>query len=74
MARFSHSIEQQKQFYNCKANSLGVVWSSFNEWTKVLICSSYTYNFIAYKLDEDKSDNFSNVSTRTSAIKFAMVM
>ena len=26
MVRFSRSIEQRKQFYNCKANSLGVVW------------------------------------------------
>ena len=33
MVRFSHSIEQQKQFYNCEAKSLGVVWCSYNEWT-----------------------------------------
>ena len=26
MVRYSRSIKQQKQFYNCKANSLGVVW------------------------------------------------
>ena len=26
MVRFSRSIEQQKQIYSCKANSLGVVW------------------------------------------------
>ena len=28
MDHFSPSIEQQKQFYNCKANDLGVVWCS----------------------------------------------
>ena len=33
---YSHSIEQQKQFYNCDANSLGVVWCSYNEWTNHL--------------------------------------
>ena len=32
MVRFSPNIEQQKQFYNCKANDLGVV-CSYNEWT-----------------------------------------
>ena len=26
MARYSHSIEQRKQLYNCEANSWGVVW------------------------------------------------
>ena len=26
MVRYSRSIELQKQFYNCEANSLGVVW------------------------------------------------
>ena len=31
MVRFSHSIEQRKQFYSCKANNLGVVWCSYNE-------------------------------------------
>ena len=31
MVRFSHSIEQRKQIYSCKANSLGVVWCSYNE-------------------------------------------
>ena len=36
MVRFSRSIEQQKQFYNCEANSLGVVWCSYNEWTNRL--------------------------------------
>ena len=30
---FSSSIEQRKQFYNCKANDLGVVWCSYNEQT-----------------------------------------
>ena len=25
MVRFSHSIEQRKQFYSCEANSLGEV-------------------------------------------------
>ena len=28
MVRFSSSIEQQKQSYNCKADNLGVVWCS----------------------------------------------
>ena len=28
MACFSPGIEQQKQFYTCKANDLGVVWCS----------------------------------------------
>ena len=28
---FWHSNEQRKQFYNCEANSLGVVWCSYNE-------------------------------------------
>ena len=32
-ADFSPSIEQRKQFYNCKANDLGVEWCSYNEWT-----------------------------------------
>ena len=36
MVRFSRSIEQRKQFYNCKANSLGVVWCSYNERTNCL--------------------------------------
>ena len=36
MVRFSPSIEQRKQFYNCKANSLGVVWFSYNERTNRL--------------------------------------
>ena len=36
MVRFSHSIEQRKQFYNCEANSLGVVWCNYNERTNRL--------------------------------------
>ena len=36
MVRYSRSIEQQKQFYNCEANSLGVAWYSYNEWTNCL--------------------------------------
>ena len=36
MVRFSRSIEQQKQIYSCKANSLGVVWCSYNELTNHL--------------------------------------
>ena len=36
MVRFSRSIEQRKQFYNCEANSLGVAWCSYNEWTNPL--------------------------------------
>ena len=32
MVCFSRSIEQRKQFYNCEANSLGVVCCSYNEW------------------------------------------
>ena len=35
MVRFSHSIEQGKQFDNCKANSLVVVYS-YNERTNRL--------------------------------------
>ena len=31
MVRFSHSIEQRKQIYSCEANSLGVVWYSYNK-------------------------------------------
>ena len=34
MVRFS--TEQRKQIYSCKANSLGVVWCSYNEWTNPL--------------------------------------
>ena len=30
MVRYSRSIEQRKQFYNCEASSLGVVWCSYN--------------------------------------------
>ena len=30
------SIEQRKQIYSCKANSLGVVWYSYNERTNCL--------------------------------------
>ena len=29
-------IEQQKQFYDCEASSLGVVWCSYNERTNRL--------------------------------------
>ena len=36
MVCFSRSIEQRKQIYSCKANSLGVVWCSFNEQTNRL--------------------------------------
>ena len=36
MVRFSRSIEQRKQFYTCKANSLGVAWCSYNERTNCL--------------------------------------
>ena len=36
MVRVSPSIEQQKQFYNCKANDLGIVWCSYNEWKNPL--------------------------------------
>ena len=32
-----HSIEQQKQIYSCEANSLGVVWCSYNERTSRLL-------------------------------------
>ena len=28
---FSPSIELQKQFYNCEANDLGMVWCSYNK-------------------------------------------
>ena len=31
MVCFSPSIEQRKQFYNCEADNLGVVWYSYNE-------------------------------------------
>ena len=36
MVRFSPSIEQRKQFYNCEANGLGVVWCSYNKWKNSL--------------------------------------
>ena len=36
MVRFSCSIEQRKQIYSCEANSLGVVWCSYNERTNRL--------------------------------------
>ena len=36
MVRFSRSIEQRKQIYSSKANSLGVVWCSYNERTNRL--------------------------------------
>ena len=36
MVRFSHSIELRKQIYSCEANSLGVVWCSYNEQTNLL--------------------------------------
>ena len=37
MVRFSCSIEQRKKFIaSCEANSLGVVWCSYNEWTNRL--------------------------------------
>ena len=43
MVRFSRSIlnsennfEQRKQFYSCEANSLGVMWCSYNERTNRL--------------------------------------
>ena len=36
MVRFSRSIEQRKQIYSCEANSLGVVWCSYNERTNRL--------------------------------------
>ena len=36
MVHLSPSIDQQKQFYSCKANSLGVVWCSYNEQTNPL--------------------------------------
>ena len=35
MVRF-RSVEQQKQFYNCEANSLSMVWCSYNEGTNRL--------------------------------------
>ena len=36
MVHFSLSIEQRKQIYSCKTNSLGVVWCSYNERTNHL--------------------------------------
>ena len=36
MVRFSRSIEQRKQIYSCEANSLSVVWCSYNELTNYL--------------------------------------
>ena len=36
MVRYSRSIEQRKQFYNSKANSLGMLWRSYNERTNRL--------------------------------------
>ena len=38
MVRFSPSIEQRKQFYNCKANDLGAVWYSYNDGTNRFKC------------------------------------
>ena len=32
----SRCIEQQKQFYNCEANNLDVMWCSYNERTNRL--------------------------------------
>ena len=37
MVCFSRSIEQRKQIYSCEANSLGVVWCSYNERTNRLL-------------------------------------
>ena len=31
MVHFSPSIELQKQFYNCEANDLGMVWCIYNK-------------------------------------------
>ena len=36
MVCFSRSFEQRKQIYSFEANSLGVVWCSYNEWTNRL--------------------------------------
>ena len=36
IVHFSRSIEQRKQIYSCEANSLGVVWCSYNERTNRL--------------------------------------
>ena len=36
MVRFSRNIKQRKQIYSCKANGLGVVSCSYNEWTNRL--------------------------------------
>ena len=36
MVCYNRSIEQQKRFYNCEANSLSVVWCSYNEQTNRL--------------------------------------
>ena len=42
MVRFSRSIEQRKQIYSCKANSLGVVWCSYYEQTNRLRIYRFT--------------------------------
>ena len=36
MVHYSPCIEQRKQFYNCEANNLGVVWCTYNERTNRL--------------------------------------
>ena len=46
MVRFSHSIEQRKQFYNCEANNLGMVWCSYNIWTNRL----HVYRWLTNRL------------------------
>ena len=46
MVRFSHSIEQRKQFYNCEANNLGMVWCSYNKWTNRL----HVYRWLTNRL------------------------
>ena len=53
MVRYSRSIEQQKQFYNCEANSLGVVWCSYSEQTnRVRICRRLLTNCLHGKAAE----------------------
>ena len=37
MVRFSRTIEQRKQIYSCEANSLGVVWCSYERTNRLRV-------------------------------------
>ena len=59
MVRFSRSIEQRKQIYSCEANSLGVVWCSYNERTNC----SHVYKLL---LSMSTTQSQTSVSQTTS--------